>query len=42
MISFVGGSILNDANELIYKTDSPTQKINLRLPKGTAWEWGDT
>ena len=36
MISLTCGIFKNDANELIYKTetDSQTQKTNLQLPKG--------
>ena len=31
-------NIKNDTNELIYKTDSQTQKTNLQLPKGKGRE----
>ena len=36
MISLICGILRNDTNELIYKTetDSQRQKTNLRLPKG--------
>ena len=34
MISFIAGIYKNDTNELIYKIDSQTWKINLSLPKG--------
>ena len=33
-------AIVYDSNELTYKTDSQTQKTNLRLPKGKGGEGG--
>ena len=38
MMLLICGIQKNDTNELIYKTDSQTQKANLWLPKG---KWGE-
>ena len=40
MMSLICGILKNDTNELIYKTDSQTQKTNLWLPKGKGWGRG--